>query len=74
MDISSLSLRNLQRECARVLCVMQATSYELVKYNKESYHDSQNWYITVIQSYVDQYGDLPSKVGPAKDVKLFLDV
>lgn len=30
--------------------------------------------MAVIDWYVKEYGDLPSKTGPGKDVKLVLDV
>lgn len=74
IDLTTLSLRELQKESARALSTMQATNDNIWKFNKEAYHDSQNWYRAVILWYVDQYGDLPSKVGPGKDVKLIYDV
>ena len=74
MDISNLKLRQLQTESARVLSTMQATNNNIHQFNKQAHHNSQNWYIAVIKWYVEQYGDLPSKVGPGKDVKLVIDV
>lgn len=74
IDLTTLSLRELQKESARALSTMQATNNNIWKFNKEAYHDSQNWYRAVILWYIDQYGDLPSKVGPGKDVKLVYDV
>lgn len=74
IDLTTLNLRELQKESARALSTMQATNDNIWKFNKEAYHDSQNWYRAVILWYVDQYGDLPSKVGPGKDVKLVYDV
>ena len=74
MDISRLSLRELQQESARALQTMQATSDNIWQFNKQAHHDSQNWYRAVIQWYIDQYGDLPSKCGPGKDIKLVYDV
>ena len=53
---------------------MQATNNNIHQFNKQAHHNSQNWYIAVIKWYVEQYGDLPSKVGPGKDVKLVIDV
>ena len=70
MDINDLSLRELQKESARALSTMQATNNNIHQFNKQAHHDSQNWYRAVIQWYVEQYGDLPSRVGPGKDVKL----
>ena len=70
MDISNLDLRSLQKESARALATMQATNNNIWQFNKQAHHDSQNWYRAVIQWYVDEYGDLPSKTGPGKDVEL----
>lgn len=74
MDINDLTLRQLQTESARALSTMQATNNNIYKFNKLAHHDSQKWYRAVIEWYVDEYGDLPSKYGPGKDVKLVLDV
>lgn len=73
MDLSNLSLRELQRESARALSTMQATNNNIHQFNKRAHHNSQNWYKAVIEWYVEQYGDLPSKTGPGKDIKLVLD-
>ena len=73
MDINDLTLRQLQTESARALSTMSATNNNIYKFNKLAYHDSQKWYRAVIEWYVDEYGDLPSKYGPGKDVKLVLD-
>jgi len=69
-----MSLRELQLESARALACMQATNNNIYQFNKQAHHDSQNWYKAVITWYVEQYGDLPSKIGPGKDVKLIHDV
>jgi hypothetical protein len=74
LDLNSLTLRDLQLESARALSTMQATNNNIWQFNKQAHHDSQNWYKAVIQWYIDQYGDLPSKTGPAKDVRLIFDV
>jgi hypothetical protein len=73
MNLNELSLRDLQRESARALSTMQATNNNIWQFNKLAHHDSQNWYQAVINWYIYQYGDLPSKIGPGKDVKLVLD-
>lgn len=69
-----MTIRELQKESARALSTMQATNNNIWQFNKQAHHDSQNWYKAVINWYIAQYGDLPSKVGPGKDVKLVLDV
>lgn len=74
MDTSNLSIRQLQQESARALSTMQATNNNIYQFNKKAHHNSQNWYIAVIDWYVKEYGDLPSKTGPGKDIELILDV
>lgn len=73
MDLDNLSIRELQTESARALSCMQATNNNIWQFNKQAHHNSQNWYRAVIQWYIDEYGDIPSKVGPGKDVKLIMD-
>ena len=73
MDVSNLTLRQMQTESARALSTMQATNNNIYKFNKLAHHNSQNWYRAVIEWYVDEYGDLPSKVGPGKEIKLVLN-
>jgi hypothetical protein len=68
-----LNIRQMQKESARALSTMQATNNNIYQFNKLAHHNSQNWYMAVINWYIDQYGDLPSKVGPGKDVKLIYD-
>lgn len=72
MDTNKLSLRQLQQESARALSTMQATNNNIYQFNKQAHHNSQNWYVAVIDWYVGKYGDLPSKTGPGKDVRLIL--
>lgn len=72
MDLDKLTLRQLQTESARALSTMQATNNNIWQFNKQAHHDSHRWYRAVIQWYVDQYGDLPSKIGPGKDVKILI--
>jgi len=73
LDINDLSMRELQTESARALSTMQATNNNIHQFNKRAHHNSQNWYKAVIEWYVEQYGGLPSKTGPGKDVKLVLE-
>ena len=71
--LDDLTLRQLQTESARALSTMSATNNNIYKFNKLAHHDSQKWYRAVIEWYVEEYGDLPSKYGPGKDIKLVLD-
>ena len=64
----------MQQESARALSTMQATNNNIYKFNKLAHHDSQKWYRAVIEWYVEEYGDLPSRTGPGKDVTLIYDV
>lgn len=64
----------MQKESARALVTMEATNNNISQFNKQAHHDSQNWYRAVINWYVEQYGDLPSKTGPGKNVKLVHNV
>ena len=70
MELETLTIRELQKESARALSTMQATNNNIYQFNKQAHHNSQNWYKAVITWYVEQYGDLPSKAGPGKDIKL----
>jgi len=74
MNLDDLKLRDLQIESARALSAMAATNNNIHQFNKQAHHNSQLWYRAVIEWYVNTYGDLPSRVGPGKDVKLILDV
>ena len=74
IDLESLSLRDLQVEAAKALATMEATNNNIGQFNKQAHHNSQLWYKAVIQWYIDQYQDLPSKAGPGKDIKLIQDV
>ena len=73
-DIELLSPRQLQKEAARVLSAGGGFgNHDLVQFNKSAHHDSHAWYKAVILWYVEQHGDLPSKIGPGVAVKLLLD-
>lgn len=73
MDIDKLSLRELQKESARALSVMEATNNNIYQFNKQAHHNSQNWYKSVIEWYVNTYGGLPSETGPGKAVKIIYE-
>lgn len=73
MNIDNLDLRTLQKESARALSCMQATNNNIWQFNKQAHHNSQNWYKAVIKWYIEQYGGLPSQIGPGKDIKLILE-
>ena len=68
--IEGLTVRQLQQESARALATMEATNNNIYQFNKKAHHNSHNWYRAVIEWYIDQYGDLPSVVGPGTEVKL----
>lgn len=70
MNLDDLDVRQLQKESARALSTMQATNNNIWQFNKVAHHNSHLWYKAVIEWYIKQYGDLPSKVGPGKEVKL----
>lgn len=68
-----LELRELQLESARAMATMEATNNNLSQFNKQAHHNSQQWYKAVINWYIEQHGDLPSKIGPGKEIKLILE-
>jgi hypothetical protein len=68
-SLESMTLRKLQLEASRVVSTMEATNDNIHKFNKESRHNSQNWYKSALKWYINEYGDLPSKTGPGKDIK-----
>lgn len=70
MNLDELDLRTLQREAARAISTIEATNDNIYQFNMAARHNSQNWYKKVIEYYVEQHGDLPSKIGPGKDIKL----
>jgi hypothetical protein len=69
MNISELPLRQLQLEAARVISTMPATNDNIHKFNKASRHNSQGWYVAAIEWYINEYGGMPSEVGPGKNIK-----
>jgi len=72
-NLQQLSLRELQKESAIALSTLEATNNNIWQFNKEAHHNSQNWYKAVIQWYINQYGGLPSKTGPGKDIKILTE-
>lgn len=73
IDLETFELRELQKEAARALSSMDATNDNIYKFNQQAYHDSQRWYKAVITWYMEQYGDLPSRVGPGSTIKLVME-
>lgn len=69
--LDNLDIRTLQKECARALLTMDGTSSGIARFNKQAQHNSQNWYKAVLREYIEEHGDLPCKVGPAKNLVLF---
>jgi len=73
IDLSSLTVRQLQQEASRVLASGDGYgNHDLVMFNKAAHHDSHAWYRAVISWYVEKYGDIPSKIGPGAEIKLLL--
>ena len=73
VDIETLDLRTLQRECARALLTMDGTSAGISKFNKQAHHNSQLWYRAVIIHYCEEHGGFPSEIGPGVDIKLIME-
>lgn len=73
MNLDEFDLRTLQKEAARALSTMEATNDNIYQFNMSARHNSQNWYKVVIEYYITKYGDLPSRIGPGKDVKIIMD-
>jgi hypothetical protein len=73
LDINDLTVRQLQTESARALSILGSSSGAISTFNDNARHDSQKWYKEVISTYVEIYGDLPSKVGPASEITLIMD-
>ena len=71
IDLDTLDLRTLQKESSRALLTMDGSSNGIWRFNKQAHHNSQLWYKAVIQHYIDEYGDLPCNIGPAKNIILF---
>lgn len=72
-NLNDMSLRDLQKESARVLSINLMNNGDLSRFNKLAHHDSNLFYKAVIEEYIQNWGDLPSKIGPAKEVKLLID-
>ena len=73
MNLDDMKLRDLQIESARALSAMEASNNNIAQFNKKAHHNSQLWYRAVIEWYVNTYGDLPSRIGPGKHVKLIME-
>ena len=73
MNCDNLSMRELQLESARALATIETTNNNIHQFNKKAHHDSNNWYKTVINWYINLYGGLPSTTGPGKEVKLLYE-
>jgi|TARA_Y100000310_G_scaffold290625_1_gene317970 hypothetical protein len=73
IDLDSLNTRTLQKEAARVIATMDATSDNIYKFNKQGYNNSLLWYKAAINWYIEKYGDMPSKVGLGKDITFIIE-
>jgi hypothetical protein len=74
INLETFDLRTLQIECAKAMTTISGNNNALSKYNKLARHNSQLWYKAVIEDYILKWGGLPSETGPAKAVRLVLDV
>ena len=73
INLDTLDTRTLQKEAARVISSMEATSNNIYKFNLHGYNNSVNWYKAAINWYIEQYGDMPSKAGPGKDITFIIE-
>ena len=74
LDMQDLDLRNLQTESSRALAsTLDGSNRGLATINSKVNHDSTEFYKVVLQEYIMNYGDLPSKVGPGKAITLIMD-
>ena len=71
--IDDMSIGELQKECAKALATMDATSVNIHQFNKQAHHNSHNWYKAVLSWYIEQYGNLPRKAGPGVDINLIME-
>ncbi len=72
--IDQLSVRELQRESARALAAWRLGNNELSYFTKQAHHDSHQFYKAVLTKYIEEYGGLPSLVGPGAEIRLVSDV
>jgi hypothetical protein len=73
INLDNFDTRTLQKEAARVISSMEATSNNIYKFNLHGYNNSVNWYKAAISWYIEQYGDMPSKAGPGKDITFIIE-
>ncbi len=74
LDMQDLDLRNLQTESSRALAsTLDGSNRGLATINSKVNHDSTEFYKVVLQEYIMNYGDLPSKAGPGKAITLVMD-
>lgn len=66
--LETYETRELQLEAARVVASHHATNRWIT--NFKANHDSIDFYRKVVEWYVNQYGGLPSEIGPGKEIKL----
>ena len=71
IDLETLDLRTLQKEAARALAShIDSTNNGLAEINKKCNHDSTIFYKEVLKKYIEDFGNLPSVVGPGVDIQL----
>jgi hypothetical protein len=65
INLDTLDTRTLQKEAARVIATIEATS--------DNIYNSLSWYKAAINWYIEQHGDLPSKTGPGKNITFIIE-
>jgi hypothetical protein len=71
MNIDDLSLRQLQIESSVALQVLQnADNLSLSSINQKVDHDSTIFYKQVLEVFVKEYGNIPTKTEVGKKIKL----
>lgn len=73
MNLDDLTARELQKESARALAIWKPGNNELKQMTGHVHWDSQEFYKAIIRRYIDEYGGLPSEIGPGAEIKLLYD-
>jgi len=66
----AMDLLKLQTESSLAMAHYKYGNNELYVFTREAHHDSQGFYKAIIRHYVNEYGGLPSEVGPAQYIEL----
>ena len=66
--INTFDTRELQLEAARVISSHNANNIWIKQFKAD--HNSEEFYKNVIRWYINEYGGLPSEVGPGNKIQL----